>query len=58
MFIIKAHDKYAKLEQIFDNFQDANNRSKELASMGWTVQIESMWHAHAHAFLKQSILSF
>ena len=42
MFIIKAQDKYAKLEQIFDNFKDANNRAKELAAMGWTVQIEPM----------------
>ena len=42
MFIIKAFDKYAKLEQIFDNFQDANYRAKELASMGWTVEIVSM----------------
>lgn len=42
MFIIKAFDKYAKLEQIFGNFKDANNRSEELASMGWTVQIEPM----------------
>ena len=42
MFIIKAHDKYAKLEQIFDNFMDANYRAKELVSMGWTVEIVSM----------------
>lgn len=42
MFIIKGQDKYSKIEQIFNNFNDANTKAKELVKLGYTVSIETL----------------
>lgn len=39
MFFIKADRNGSKFEQTFQTWQEANEKSKLLASDGWTVQI-------------------